>query len=61
VNNFFKDICVNGYAIYINHQQEIETAKMRANFNKDELEEISVEEFEEAVRNIRNKNKKKGK
>lgn len=42
---FLKDVCVNGYAIYINHQQEIETAKINAHFVADQLDDMSVDEF----------------
>lgn len=60
--NFLKDICVNGYAIYINHQEEIETAKMYARLKEDQLEEISVADFlkmyDEINQSVKKGNKK---
>lgn len=55
IYSFLKDICVNGYRIYINHQEEIETAKMYAKMRADELTEISVDEFLKLQQEIRSK------
>lgn len=57
IYRFLKDICVEGYVIYINHQQEIETAKMRAQFNKDTLQHVSAEEIYKAAQEIIKKGK----
>lgn len=54
---FLKDVFVNGYAIYINHQQEIETAKMNAHFVADSLEDMSIEEFNKLKEQILKKGK----
>lgn len=54
---FLKDVVVNGYAIYINHQQEIETAKMNAHFIADSLEDMSIEEFNKLKEQILKKGK----
>lgn len=54
---FLKEICVNGYTIYINHQQEIETAKMNASFVADSLNEMSIEEFNKLKEKILKKGK----
>ncbi len=54
---FLKDICVNGYIQYINHQEQIETAKMHAKFFADSLDDMSIEDFNK----LREKILKKGK
>lgn len=58
IYRFVKDICVTGYAIYINHLQEIETAKMRAQFNSDQLQEVPVEQIIQDAQKIIKKGKK---
>lgn len=54
---FLKDVAINGYAIYINHQQEIETAKMNAHYVADNLDEMSIEEFDKLKEKILKKGK----
>lgn len=54
---FLKDICVNGYIQYINHQEEIETAKMHAKFVADSLDEMSIEDFNKLKEKILKKGK----
>ena len=58
IYRFLKDLCVEGYAIYINHQQELETVRMRAQFKSDELEQVPVEEIMKDAQKIINKRKK---
>lgn len=54
---FLKDVVVNGYAIYINHQQEIETAKMNAHFIADQLDDLSIDEFNKLKEQILKRSK----
>lgn len=60
IYNFLKDLCVNGYYVYINHQQELETIKMMKSFETDKLENITPEEYfkarDEMLKRKENKN-----
>lgn len=60
IYNFLKDLCINGYAVYINHQQELETIRMHKAFQEDKLTNISPDEYfkarEEMIKRKENQN-----
>lgn len=45
IYNFLKDLCVNGYYVYINHQQELSQIKMEKAFETDKLFNITPDEY----------------
>lgn len=55
---FLRDVVKTGYAQYINHREELEQAKMMAEFEKNQLEELSIDEFFRTQEQMRKKGEK---
>lgn len=58
IYKFLKDVIHGGYVTYINHQQEIETAKMYAKMRQDVLTNMSRDEFFAEFKDIVERSKK---
>lgn len=58
IYRFLKDVIQGGYAQYINHQQEIETARMYAKMRQDELSNMTAEDFFAQFKQIVERRKK---